>query len=87
MLFLKHSLNIIILPTRPFPSPNGCILSNLKWKSTISSKVILVLELYSFNNTSISFSTSSGAVVLITLTTPIILGTTLNPPTLYLGFS
>ena len=76
MLFLKHSLNIIILPTRPFPSPKGWMRSNLKWKSTISSKVILVFELYSFSNASISFSTSFGAVVLITLTTPIILGTT-----------
>ena len=84
MLFFRHSLNIIILPTRPFPSPNGWILSNLKWKSTISSKLILVLELYSFSNSSISCSTSSGAVVLIILTTPIMLGTTLNPPTLYL---
>ena len=40
ILYFRHSLNMINLPTRPFPSWNGWIRSNFTWKSRISSKAV-----------------------------------------------
>lgn len=63
MLCLRHSLNIIRRPTRPLPSWKGWMDSKRTWKSRISSKVILDLELYSLSRALIASATSAGFVV------------------------
>ena len=83
MLFARHSLNIMSLPTRPLPSWKGWMRSNWQWKSMISSRVLFLMVLYVANKAFIWVWTSSGLVVLIP---PTSLGRRLYSPTLNQDF-
>ena len=79
ILFARHSLNMMILPTRPLPSWNGWMRSNWQWKLMMSSSVLFLMALYVASRTFIWVRTSSGAVVFIP---PTSFGSCLYSPTL-----